>query len=227
MTNRFIAAAFTLGLIFAGGPAMAAAIQINSAAALGSNDYFDWGQISSAHLASPVSITSNLGSTGSISDGAGFSGLTEGTDWFGNFTVGNKVLFTGDTNSPFGASSSFTVDLNAAVGGLGLQITSNFYGGFDASLEIFNGATSLGLFSVSGVMDGAENGSAPFLGAQSDALNINKAVFTLTSNTGAGLGVNRLLTAGAATPVPEPVTLSLFGAGLVGAVAMRRRKAKA
>ena len=31
---------------------------------------------------------------------------------------------------------------------------------------------------------------------------------------------------GEATPVPEPVTLSLFGAGLAGAVAMRRRKKK-
>jgi hypothetical protein len=27
-------------------------------------------------------------------------------------------------------------------------------------------------------------------------------------------------------PVPEPVTLSLFGAGLAGAAALRRRKAK-
>jgi hypothetical protein len=32
--------------------------------------------------------------------------------------------------------------------------------------------------------------------------------------------------AAATTPVPEPITLSLFGAGLAGAVAMRRRKKK-
>lgn len=232
MTKRFIAvpklvaAVFTLGLVFAGGPAMAAAIQISTPAALGSNDYFDWGQISNSHVGSPQSITSNLGQSGSISDGAGFTRLTEGTDWFGNFSVGDKVLYTGDTNSPFSASSAFTVNLNTAVGGLGLQITSNFYGAFSASLELFNNSTSLGVFSVSGTMDGSESGNAPFLGAESDTLNITSAVFTLTSNTGAGLGVNRLLTANATTSVPEPVTLSIFGSGLVGAFAMRRRKTK-
>jgi hypothetical protein len=96
---------------------------------------------------------------------------------------------------------------------LGLQITSNFYGAFTASLEVFNGATSLGIFNVAGVMDGNEDGTAPFLGALSNAVDINRAVFTLTSNTGAGLGVNRLLTPD--TPfrdnaaVPEPATLGL------------------
>jgi hypothetical protein len=74
-------------------------------------------------------------------------------------------------------------------------------------------------------MNGNEDGSAPFLGALSDAVNINRAVFTLASNTGAGLGVNRLLTtdrpSGGAV-VPEPGTLGLVGLGL--GVALRRRR---
>ena len=109
----------------------------------------------------------------------------------------------------------------------GVQITSNFYGNFSASLEVFNGATSLGVFNVAGVMDGNEDGTAPFLGALSNAVDINRAVFTLTSNTGAGLGVNRLLTTD--TPfrdnaeVPEPATLGLVGMGVLAAIRRRRQ----
>lgn len=231
--RRFIFLALPIALLFMGSQAQAATIQVGSAGALGANDFFDWGQVrvldgggNAVAQPSPENVTSNLGRTGSISDGGTFTGLVEGTDWFGNFTVGNNVLYTGDTNNPFAASSSFTMNFNTAVAGLGLQITSNFYGGFTAKLEVFNGATSLGVFNVAGVMDGNEDGTAPFLGALSDALNINKAVFTLTSNTGAGLGVNRLLTTDTpsnGTTTPEPATLGLVGFGILAAVRRRRQ----
>ena len=226
--------AVPLVLLFTASQAQAAAIQVGSAGALGANDFFDWGQVrvldgggNAVAQPSPENVTSNLARTGSISDGGQFTGLVEGTDWFGNFTVGNNVLYTGDPNNPFAGASSFTMNFNTAVAGLGLQITSNFYGAFTASLEVFNGATSLGVFNVGGVMDGNEDGTAPFLGALSDAVNINRAVFTLTSNTGAGLGVNRLLTTDTPTGrqdvVPEPATLGLVGMGVLAAIRRRRQ----
>src|SRR4029453_13463414 len=128
-------------LLFAATQAQAATIQVGSAGALGANDFFDWGQVrvldgggNAVAQPSPQNVTSNLGRTGRHSDGRPFTGLGEGADLFGNFTVGNNVLYTGDPNNPFAASSSFTMNFNTDIAGLGLQITSNFYGAFTASL---------------------------------------------------------------------------------------------
>lgn len=224
MTSVLRAPAFVaVALLFLAVHAQATVNQVGSPGALGADDFYDWSQIravdgggNAVAQASPIIVTSNLAATGTISDGGNFTGLIEGTDWFGNFTIGDNVLYSGDPNNPFAAASAFTMIFNSAVAGLGLQITSNFYGAFTASLEVFNGATSLGVFNVGGTMDGNEDGSAPFLGALSDSVDIDKAVFTLTSNTGAGLGVNRLLVAD--TPsrtVPEPGTLVLLALAFV------------
>jgi hypothetical protein len=233
MTNRL--ALLVLPLMMLAGPAAASTIQIGSAAALGANDFFDWGQVrvldgggNPVAQPSPQSVTSNLGRTASISDGVAFTGLVEGTDWIGNFLAGENVLYSGDGNDPTAAAKAFSVDFATAVRGTGLQITPAAFLDFDASLEVFNGATSLGLFTVSGVMTGFEDGTAPFLGALSDSSNITRAVFTLTSNADFGLGVNRLLTADSPgtppnSPVPEPGTLSLLAIGAAGALARRRR----
>lgn len=221
-------------LLLAGTSAHASTIQVASAAALGSNDFFDWGQVrvldangDAVAQPSPRTIASNLGRTGSVSNGGSFTGLLEGagTDWLGNFMIGDKVLYSGDTADPFSASTSFTMTFGSPIAGLGLHITSNFDGLFKANLEVFNGAMSLGLFNVAGVKDGAEDGSAPFLGVLSDAVNIDRAVFTLTENADAGFGVNRLLTTDTptgVTAVPEPATLTLVGLGVLGAMVRRR-----
>ncbi len=237
MTKRL--ALIALPLVLLTRPAAASTIQIGSAAALAANDFFDWGQVRAVDGSgnpvaqpSPRSVASNLGRTASINDGGAFTGLIEGTDWIGNFAAGENVLYSGDANDATAAASAFTVNFNTAVRGVGLQIQSAAFFDFGASLQVFNGATSLGLFNVTGVTTGFEDGSAPFLGAMSDSANITRAVFTLTSNTDFGLGVNRLLTAdGPGAPpvdpgpaIPEPGTLSLLAAGAVAALARRRSR---
>jgi hypothetical protein len=89
---------------------------------------------------------------------------------------------------------------------------------------------------VTGRLDGAEDGSAPFLGALSDTNDIARAVFTVVSvlDDGSeahpqGIGVNRLVTLDgegrhdAIAAVPEPGTMGLLAIGAAGAWIRRRR----
>ncbi len=248
----------SVALALAGSHVDAATIQVNS---LAGNDYFDWGQVrvvdgsgTAQGVPSPLTVTSNLGRAAVLDDGVAFTGLIEGpdSDWTGNFTVGENVLITADnanlfpidpstglpTLNPAAVASSFQVALPTAVAGLGLQISANRFGDFLASLEVYDSSNVLlGLFNVTGRLDGAEDGSAPFLGALSDANDIARAVFTVVSvlDDGGeahpqGVGVNRLVTFdaeegrnGAIAAVPEPGTMGLLAIGAAGAWVRRRR----
>jgi hypothetical protein len=245
-------------MLLAGSPSQASTVQVNSIA---SNDSFDWGQVRvvdgsgiAQGVPSPLTVTSDLGRTALLTDGVAFTGLIEGpdSDWTGNFLVGDNVLITADnanlfpidpstgqpTLNPAAVASSFQVDLANAVAGLGLQISSNRFGNFSAELRVFDSANVLlGVFNVDGRLDGAEDGSAPFLGALSDDDLIARAIFTVVSvlddgelGHPQGVGVNRLVTIDgnrdAATPVPEPATIGLVAIGAASAILRRRRADK-
>jgi hypothetical protein len=93
------------------------------------------------------------------------------------------------------------------------------------------GTTSFFIDNGSGPIALETNYSAPG-GTQTFAGITDAAGFTTVSFTGLeandGVFFDRLRFGGAAvTAVPEPLTLSLFGTGVAGAIALRRRKKKA
>lgn len=213
--------------------AAALPVQVFDPAALAANDLVDWAQLpedGNPHP-SPLGVTSGLGRAVTVADDVGFSRLTEGSSWIGNFTIGDAVLWTSVDGSDALTSPTLLLSFAQPVYGLGARIQPNYYGPFSATLELFSGSLSVGMFALAGSSTDAEDGSAPYLGAVDSLPSITAARFTLTAppqdctdllfNCGFALGRVDLLVVG------EPPTLAVVVAALLAVGVLRRRQGPA
>ncbi len=146
----------------------------------------------------------------------------EGTDFTGDFAPGDHLLTDAGSKS-----DSFIVSFGAPVQGFGTQIDPHYMTGlFSGVVDVFSATNAL-LYAAafSGDATTAQNNSAPFVGVLSSLADISYAYFwinqpnpQLPPESGA-LAINRL----DVIAVPEPASLVLMLAGLIGLGTLRRR----
>lgn len=197
----------------------AAAAPVTSLAALGANDSIDWGQIGTINttFSTPLFATSTGGINAVVTSAGNQIRLTEQSNgWAGNFTPGEQLLWT-NLIGP-----DITITFGTPVYGVGAQIQADFFGAFTAEVQLSNGD----IFTLPGNSTSNGDGSAIFLGELDGVSDISSIRFDLTSavsNSINDFAIGTLYLRTGPVNVPEPLTLSLFGTGFVGATAMRRR----
>jgi hypothetical protein len=125
-----------------------------------------------------------------------------------------------------GICVAFSEDATLSASGLTLSVTED--AGAEYLGTAFNGVQFAGLTlsdgsSITGV---TLDTNLPGLNASDVSFTSNSVEYNAQGDSflDAAYFVTLNLTTGTASNVPEPFTLSLFGAGLAGAAAMRRRK---
>jgi len=134
-------------------------------------------------------------------------------------------------NEPFNATGSITLFFNGNLSAIGFQL-SPVGSDWGATLAVFSGNsvsgyTPLGQTSFTGkpVCFGTANTACTtpqFIGATDTTTPITKVRIGL--NGPGVLEIGPLLESAAGSKIPEPASLSLLGAGLLGLGALRRRR---
>jgi len=225
--KRFVLFLAALALVLSGVAQAEASTLVTTRAGLGGTDFIDWGQLGPTftNVASPATVTSNLGVTVTVSqdNNNSFQRRDQGNGWGGNFTNGDKLLWNA------GNGPTMTLDFGStgiAAGGANIQ--ADFFGAFTARLSAYDASNVLlGSVTENGTSNGNGDGSAIFLGLQDSTADIHKLVYSLDSGTNPNdFAINRFdFTTTAPTPEPSTLLIASLAAGAFGGVTwLRRRK---
>ena len=220
MKRLFLSIICILSVVAVFGTAQASVGFVTSRAAMTGGDYVDWSTLGTTYtdVNNPASTFSNLGLsvTVSIPGGGTLSmGRRDQDDgWYGNFTFRDRLLWTRYNSGPM------TITFGNPIKGAGAQIQANNMGGFTGWITALDSLNNvLGSFSRPGTSDQAADGSAIYLGILSDVYDIKSLVFDISGSSGVDFAINRV----DVNAVPIPGAILLFGPGLVGIAAIRRR----
>ena len=199
-------------------PAHGGLIQIASPAGLAANYSIDWATLGGdlTALSPPTAISVTPSGSATLSGSTAFT-IFSGSTYNADFLPGDTILSAYDLASFTPLSTGIRIDFLFPVHAVGTRVQVNSFSSFTATLEAFDsGLTSLGTVQVNGTVLGNGDGSAPFLGASSNAL-IRSVLITANQD---GVAINNV----AISSVPEPGTLGLIGAALaVFAIRLRKR----
>jgi hypothetical protein len=184
------------GALFAAGLVAhtdASVTQVFSRGELAANNSIDWAQFGpdftdvpsgSVGTTTPGNVEFRISQPG---DG-NFRRQTEGPSWFGTFSYGDAIIWN------FHGSDSMRIDFATPTDRVGAQIGAGYFGPFIGYITVFDADhNALGSFSAEGTNNGAEDGSAPFLGVVSTAFDIASVEFRMEDFDGDDdLAINRL-----------------------------------
>jgi hypothetical protein len=213
-------------LVVIPGTSAASVIQYSSRAtfdALGPFIPVDWGVFGPAGtmISTPAFRTVDGLTVGVSSSQGTLARHDEGTDFFGDFAVGDHLLTDAGSES-----DSFIVSFGSPVLGFGTQIDPHYITGpFSGEVDVFSRTNALlYVADFSGVATTAQDNSAPFVGVQSSSADLSYAEFwvnqsnpLLPARSGA-LAINRL----DVLAVPEPASLILLLTGLAAIGVLRQ-----
>ncbi|GJG85403.1 hypothetical protein tb265_05840 [Gemmatimonadetes bacterium T265] len=137
------------------------------------------------------------------------------------FADNTKITYAGGYGGP---SSPLTILFSKPVSEFGFGAEEFAFGSSTFTFDMFNGATMIGRFTSTGFTDDPSAGGVlAFLGAR--ATSITSVVISDDNGDNIGVGpISYQLATGGGTTVPEPTSIALAGAGLVGLGLLQRRR---